>query len=333
MTKGAAMDPDLGLAPPSQEHTFLRCPEGALDDLRPGMTAVVGVPWDATKITRPGAREGPNAIRQATASPASRLRNDGLVDLDRGVRLSLPGPSPIVDLGNLVLAPTDVPTMIDKVSATIAAIVRRGAFPVMLGGDHFVTYPAVRGFTIASRETDPDIRLGYLHVDQHLDLNDHAPSWGKHHSGTPARRISELPGIETSRMVFLGINGPQPADNAAFVRDADATVIPLSQLRREGVPASMERVRAVLRDRDAIYVSLDIDALDRAYAPGTGNTATIGGLLPMELLEIAAALRALPLAAVDLVEVAPAWDPTGRTPAIAAATPKLFVVEPSSQRG
>jgi arginase family enzyme len=333
------MEPDLGIMRPSEEHTFLRCPEGTLDDLRPGMLAVVGVPFDATKITRPGAKDGPNAIRQSAAASATRMKTDGLVDLERDVRITLPGPSPLVDLGNLVLAPTDVEAMIERVSATVTAIVRRGAFPVVLGGDHFVAYPSTRGFAMAMREKNPDIRLGYVHVDQHLDLNDHAPYWGKHHSGTPARRITEIPGIETTRMVFLGINGPQPTDNAEFVRDSDVTVIPLSQVRREGVPAVMERVRQVLRDCDTVYVSLDIDALDRSFAPGTGNTATIGGLFPMELLEIAAALRDLPLGAVDLAEVAPNWDPTGRTPAIGAAVlfailePRLFAVEPFGLRG
>jgi arginase family enzyme len=192
---------------------------------------------------------------------------------------------------------------------------------------------------MAMREKNPNIRLGYVHVDQHLDLNDHAPYWGKHHSGTPARRITEIPGIEETRMVFLGINGPQPTDNAAFVRDSGVMVIPLSQVRREGIPTVMERVRETLRDCDAVYVSLDIDALDRSFAPGTGNTSTIGGLFPMELLEIAAALRDLPLGAVDLAEVAPNWDPTGRTPAIGAAAlfailePKLFAIEPFGLRG
>lgn len=333
------MEPDLGIVRPSQEHTFLRCPEGTLDDLQPGMTAVVGVPWDATKITRLGARDGPNAVRQATAASAARLHGDGLVDLDRDVRITLRRPAGIVDLGNLMLAPTDIEAMIERVSATVAAIVRRGAFPVVLGGDHFVAYPSTHGFVAAMREMNPDVRLGYVHVDQHLDLNDHAPSWGKHHSGTPARRITEIPGIDTTRMVFLGINGPQPTDNAEFVRDSDVTVIPLAQVRREGVPAVMTRVREVLRECDAVYVSLDIDALDRSFAPGTGNTATIGGLFPLELLEIAAGLRDLPLGAVDLAEVAPNWDPTGRTPAIGAAVlfaileARLFAVEPFGLMG
>src|SRR5688572_22832124 len=111
---GAAMDPDLGLVRPSEEHTFLRCPEGTLDDLRPGMIAVVGVPFDATKITRQGAKDGPNAVRHSTTGSAARLKGDGLVDLDRDVRITLRQPAPLVDLGNLVLAPTDVAAMIER---------------------------------------------------------------------------------------------------------------------------------------------------------------------------------------------------------------------------
>ncbi|MGH2614247.1 MAG: arginase family protein, partial [Thermomicrobiales bacterium] len=259
---------DLGLLRPSEEHTFLRCPEATLDELHPGLVAVVGVPYDATKITRPGAKDGPNAIRESTSAFAGRLLTQGLVDLDKDIRITLPRPSRIVDLGNLVLAPTDVEAMIERVSATVAEIVRRGCFPLVLGGDHFVAYPSTRGFATAMREKDPGVRLGYVHVDQHLDLNDHAPYWGKYHSGTPARRIAELHGIESARMVFVGINGPQPTDNAEFVRDSGVTVIPLSQVRREGVRAVGERVHEVLADCDTVYVSLDIDLLDRSFAPG-----------------------------------------------------------------
>src|SRR5690349_3319721 len=152
------------------------------------MVAVIGVPYDATKMTRRGARDGPNAIRESTTIWAARLQAGDFVDLDRDVRFGLPARPRLFDLGNIILAPADVEAMIARVSRVVAEVVRRGALPVVLGGDHFTAYPSTRGFVTATRERHPGARVGYVHVDTHLDLTDHAPYLGRYHSGAPARR-------------------------------------------------------------------------------------------------------------------------------------------------
>ncbi len=303
----------------SQTATFLRAPETTLDLLQARNVAVIGVPFDATKVSRRGTRDGPDAIREASGWHAARIGKAGIVDMERDVLISLPEPSRLVDLGNLVLFATDIHGMIESLRGAVAETVRRGAFPVALGGDHFVAYPSVLGFVEAMQEEKPAIRIGYIQVDQHLDLEDEAPGFGKYSSGTQGRRIAEMQAIGPDRMVFIGINDTAPAIHAAYARRAGITVITLDEFRRAGLEATVQRVNDRLADCDAVYVSLDIDVLDRSVAPGTGNTATFGGMEAREMLDLAAALGELPLGAVDLVEVAPNWDPSGRTPALAAA--------------
>lgn len=158
-------------------------------------------------------------------------------------------------------------------------------------------------------------------------------------SGSPARRISEIDGIDSAKMVFVGISGPQPNDDVEFVRRSGVRVIPLSRIKREGVKAVAQRVQDLLVDCDRVYMSIDFDVVDRTFAPGTVNAVTMGGLMPGELLELVQWLRELPLGVIDIMEVAPNWDPTGRTQALAATalietlSPRIFKVSPADTRG
>ena len=265
------------ILPPLEGHTFLKCPHATIDDVLPGVAAVIGVPFDATKLSRLGAKDGPNAIREATFVFSFLLdaTPGGFVYLDEDVRFERVDEGKLVDLGNIAAIPVDVQGTIRRVSDKVAAVVQRGGFPVVLGGDHFIAYPSMRGFAQGSRAVNPKSHIGYVHVDMHLDLTDHVPYWGKYASGSPARRISEIDGIDASKMVFVGINGPQPNDDVNFIRESGVKVIPLSRIRREGVKAVARRVQDLLADCDRIYVSIDIDVVDRAFAPGTGNAVTI----------------------------------------------------------
>lgn len=326
---------------PLEGHTFLKCPAATIEDVMPGVAAVIGVPFDATKVSRLGARDGPQAIREATFVFAFLMdaTPGGFVDLDADLRFERAPEMKLVDLGNVPAIPIDVEGTSRRVSDRVAGVVERGGFPVVLGGDHFVAYPSMRGFAEGLRRAHPGSRMGYVHVDMHLDLTDHVPYWGKYASGSPARRISEIDGIDPTKMVFVGINGPQPNDDVEFVRRSGVRVIPMSRIKREGVKTVARRVQDLLVDCDRIYVSIDIDVVDRTFAPGTGNAVTMGGLLPDELLELVHRLRELPLGAVDMMEVAPNWDPTGRTQALAATaliealTPRIFKVSPAGTQG
>jgi agmatinase len=324
------MATNLGM--PLEGHTFLKSPDATLEELLPGMVGVVGVPWEGTKISRLGASGGPQAIRESTFVFSFLLDSTagGMVDLDKDIRITRPDETRLVDLGNVVAVPTDVDGTITRVSDTVSGIVQRGGFPVVLGGDHFIAYPSMRGFSQGARATNPDVKLGYVHVDMHLDLTDHVPYWGKYHSGSPARRIAELDGMQSEKMVFFGVNGPQPSDDFEFIKKSGVNVITMSAIKRNGIKDMTKRVQDLLSDCDRIYVSIDIDVLDRSVAPGTGNAVTIGGMVSDELMYFAEFIRELPLGAVDLMELAPRWDPTGRTQALGSAalieiiSPRIF---------
>ena len=263
----------------------------------------------------------------------------GFVDLDRDLRFERAGEMKLLDLGNVPAIPVDVEGTSQRVSDQVAAVVHRGGFPVVLGGDHFVAYPSMRGFAQGIRRVHPGALDGLRPRGHALGLTDHVPYWGKYTSGSPARRISEIDGIDSAKMVFVGISGPQPNDDVEFVRRSGVRVIPLSRIKREGVKAVAQRVQDLLVDCDRVYMSIDFDVVDRTFAPGTGNAVTMGGLMPGELLELVQWLRELPLGVIDIMEVAPNWDPTGRTQALAATAlietlrPRIFKVSLADTRG
>jgi agmatinase len=300
--------------------------------------AVLGVPYEATKVSRPGCRYGPQAIREATFMFAFLLHAlDGAALIDPWSK-QVTRPTAryeLVDVGDLGLHPADVVRTTEIVSDSVEVVSKRGAFPVILGGDHYISYPSFRGFVRGQQQRSRDIKIGYVQVDAHLDLADEIPFWGKYSSGTQVRRMIEIPGVDPRRMVMIGIGGVQPKAEWDFAQQCGIEIVVRNALQ-EGTLRQVlnDAIHPVLSACDRIYVSLDIDVNDRTYAPGTGNAVAVGGLRPHEFIEILEILRKFPIGAVDLVEVAPPLDPTGRTAALAASalltilSDRLFDVEP-----
>jgi agmatinase len=301
--------------------TFLRCPRVSLEDVASDMVVVIGLPHDSTAATRTGARYGPAAIRQASAGfdyLLNTTRGREVVDVEQRSVVSYRDPSPLVDLGDLTVYPLDPMRTVETVAPVIARIVARGAFPVVLGGDHFISLPAATGFVRGVQEGHEDTRVGYIHVDGDLDISDENPTWGRHFHGTNARRIAEFDAVSAENMVMIGISGSARIDQWEYVRDSGITMFTLADIRREGVDEIVRRaIEIACQGVDATYLTCDIDVLDGAYAPGTG-AVKLQGLTPPELLAIGEKLSEAAIGAADVVEVAPNWDPTGRTPAIAA---------------
>src|SRR5262249_48678684 len=190
-------------------RTFLRAPLVDLDGIEPGMTVISGAPHSLR--ARFGERGGPSGIRDGSLPLVDRLRNPssgGFVDVTTGRRLFWPTASRLVDVGDLNVYPSDVMRTTDGIAGGVAEVVRRGGFSVCLGGDHYVGYPSCLGYTRAVRERSSHARVGYVHIDGHLDFADSSGPYGKYNNGTNARRISELDAIVPSSMVFIGIQGP-----------------------------------------------------------------------------------------------------------------------------
>jgi arginase family enzyme len=312
--------------------TFLRAPLVDVDAVRPGMTVISGAPHSLRP--RFGERGGPRGIRDgshALAERFTRAGDDGLVDLASGRRL-VPSAGSLVDVGDLNLYPSDVLRTTEGIAAGVAEIARRGGFSVCLGGDHYVGYPSCLGYTRALRETRSHARVGYVHIDGHLDFADSSPGYGRYNNGTNAKRISELDAIVPSSMVFIGIQGPCYLSQVEEIRRLGGTIFTSEDVEVLG-PAEVGRRAGelALRGCDVIYVSFDIDVIDAGFFDGTGSV-TMGAMTPMTLFRILDALAAFPIGAMDFVETAPPLDPSGRSPLLAAQAlvrllaPRLFRV-------
>jgi arginase family enzyme len=315
-------------------QTFLRAPLVELDGIRAGMTVISGAPHSLRP--RFGERGGPRGIREGSLPVIDRLRNapsEGLVDVATGRRLFWPGERRLVDVGDLNVYPSDVMRTTEGIAGGVAEIVRRGAFSVCLGGDHYVGYPSCLGYTRALRERAPHARVGYVHIDGHLDFADTSGAYGKYNNGTNARRISELPAIVPSSMVFVGIQGPCYLEQVESLRRLGATIFTSEDVESLG-PAEVGRRAGELAIKgcDWIYVSFDIDVIDAGFFDGTGSV-TMGAMTAQTLFRILEPLAQYPIGSMDFVETAPPLDPSGRSPLIAAQalikvlTPRIFDTE------
>jgi agmatinase len=316
--------------------TFMRRPMADLTGLRPGMTAVFGIPFDYTSGSRPGARWGPRGIRQSSAYFDYVLRSSpdrSYVDLETGREVRFPDDLSIVDLGDVEIFPTDLA----RTSATIAAFTRAvtasGAFPLILGGDHYVTFPCVQGFLAAVSDTRPGARVGYVHLDNHLDMFDDNPVWGPVYHGSTVRRVSELPGLDPANMLLVGQTGLAGRETWDYLHTRGIRLVTLGEVRRRGMTAALDEALADLcRHVDLLYVSIDIDVVACAYAPGTGGIV-LDGLEARQLFEAVSVFARHPVAALDLAEVSPNYDPAETTIRLAAQALFQFLVERDSAAG
>ncbi len=279
--------------------TFARLPRA--DEVGEVDVAVVGVPFDSGVSYRSGARFGPGHIRAS-----SRLLRPYHPSLD----VEPFGAQQVADVGDLAVNPFDL----DEAIATIEAGARRltadGTTLLTLGGDHTIALPLLR--VVAERHGP----VAVLHFDAHLDTWD--TYFGAPYThGTPFRRASEEGLIDRTASCHVGIRGPlYSRDDLPQDTDLGFEPVHADEFELLGVAGVVDRVRARLGDAP-VYVSIDIDVLDPAHAPGTG-TPEAGGLTSRELLGVLRGLAGLDIVGADLVEVAPAYDHAEMT-GIAAA--------------
>jgi len=312
-----ADDPRPGWAGPALLFGGRQCQIGALPAVE---VVVAGVPFDATASSRPGAAEGPAAIRQASlvfSSYVDSLGEHDMYDMRSGDRFRY-RKRDLVDIGDLHVYPTDPLRTFRAVAAEVRHLASRADMLVLLGGDHSISFPTFAGWSAARLAANPDIRLGYVQIDHHFDFGDTSAIHGKLYHGSNARRISELAGMAPCRIAFLGQGSVTRQGQFDALQRDGYHIVSAREIRTRGAEAALSGVLAALRANcDMIYLSLDIDVLDTSVAPGTGNV-TLGGLDGGALLDVTALLADLPIGAVDIAEVAPRYDPSGRTAQIAA---------------
>ncbi|RVX37773.1 agmatinase [Nonomuraea polychroma] len=266
--------------------TFARLPR--LDQVERADVAVVGVPFDAGVSYRPGARFGPAAVREA-----SRLLRPyhPALDVSPFERVQ------VADAGDIAANPFDIPSAIEAVEEAAGAL---DAKLVTIGGDHTIALPLLRA---AARKHGP---VALLHFDAHLDTWD--TYFGAEYThGTPFRRAVEEGLVDTEALSHVGIRGPlYGKKDLEDDRRLGFGILTAADVLRRGLDEVVDVLRQRVGDRP-LYVSVDIDVLDPAHAPGTG-TPEAGGLTSRELLEILRGLAGLDLVGADVVEVAPAYD-------------------------
>lgn len=281
---------------------FFRLPLAA-GEIPPGTrAALVGVPTDLGTTYQPGARLAPWHLRRVSALVQGYHpvhRRDVFAEV------------PAVDGGNVAFPPFSAAAMRDAVEGRVAAIAAAGAAPFVVGGDHSVTLPVLRAL---ARRHGP---LGVVHVDAHLDTSG-PETWGEpfHHGTTFRHAIAE--GLVARGALFqVGIRGPwgSPEEDAPS-RSHGGRVFSTEEVAERGAERVGCEIRTALGNR-LTYVSFDVDALDPAFAPGTG-TPVPGGLQSREAFALLRALAGTPLVGMDVVEVAPPLDVGDRTCTVAA---------------
>ncbi|MEE6177946.1 agmatinase [Mycobacterium sp. 050134] len=269
--------------------TFARLPR--IDDVPGYDVAVVGIPFDAGVSYRPGARFGPGHIRQC-----SRV----LRPYNPQMRVSPFANQQVVDAGDIPCTPYDIAAASRQIEEHATALIANGAQLITLGGDHTIAYPLLR----VHRERYGPVAL--VHFDAHLDTWDTYFDAPLTH-GTPFRRAAEEGLFVPGHSAHVGIRGSHYSpDDLTSDAGLGFTVVHCREFQKRSVDDVVGQLRDSIGDLP-LYVSIDIDVLDPAHAPGTG-TPEIGGLTSRELLELVRGFDGLNLVGADIVEVAPAYD-------------------------
>lgn len=295
--------PISGMALPrySGIATFMRLPNIPAEDADGLDIALFGLPWDGGTTTRGGSRYGPRQIREMSTLLRSVHPTTGLDPY---------AVASCADLGDAPTNPVDPQRSLAMLQDFVGGICAKGIAPLAFGGDHLVSLPVLR----AIKRERP---LGLVHFDAHTDMYDVYYEDARFTHGTPFRRAIEEGLIDPRRVVQIGIRGTLfSPDDYAWCLAQGVRHITVDFVREQGPDATAALVREILGESEA-YLSFDVDALDPAFAPGTG-VPEIAGLYTYEAQRILRGLRGIKLVGADFVEVSPPIDPSGNTALVAA---------------
>ena len=266
--------------------------------------AVMGAPFDFGTQFRPGARFGPRSIREA--STLFSFGHAGAYDHEDDVTYLENDKVRIVDIGDADIIHTDTEKSQANIEAGVRAILAAGAVPIVLGGDHSVNIPCINAFS----DQDP---FHLVQIDAHLDFVDERHGV-RHGHGNPMRRAAEKPYVTGLSQIGIRNVSSTARDGYEDARAMGSDIVSVRQFRAMGADAMLARIPEGVR----YYVTIDIDGFDPSIAAGTG-TPSHGGFLYYEILEFLDGLtKRGSIVGVDLVEVAPDYDPTESTQTLAA---------------
>jgi agmatinase len=281
---GAHLEPYHGIP------TFMRLPASREFD---GVdVAIVGIPFDSGASNRAGTRFGPRKIRESSLLLWGYNQVLGVAPAEE---LS------IVDYGDVSTIAVDINATMENITSEVKGILEKDVTVVALGGDHSISLPLLRAHT--AKFGPPAV----IHFDSHPDTWDWEFKDQPYSHGTPFRRAIEEELIDTSAYLQIGIRGPTSwANDLSNAREMGAKILTIDQVFEMGIPAVITEMRETIGERP-VYVSLDIDSVDPAFAPGTG-TPEVGGLTSYQILQLVRGMQGLNIVGFDLVEVSPPYD-------------------------
>jgi guanidinobutyrase len=279
--------------------TFMRLPTRSInDDLD---VAFVGVPLDIGTSNRPGARLGPRQIRDE-----SRM----LRPYNMGTRAAPFDSLRVADVGDVPINTFNLEKSVAIIEQYYDELLATGCVPLTMGGDHTIVLPILRALR---RKFG---RVGLVHVDAHADVNDEMFGEKIAH-GTPFRRAVEEQLLDSRRVVQIGLRGTgYTAEDFDWSRQQGFRVVQAEECWHRSMTPLMQDILPSIAG-GPVYISIDIDGIDPAFAPGTG-TVEVGGLTTVQALEIVRACRGLQIVGGDLVEVSPPYDLMGTTALLGA---------------
>ncbi|MHB8378476.1 MAG: agmatinase [Acidimicrobiales bacterium] len=261
--------------------------------------AIIGAPFDGGTSHRPGCRFGPQAIRTTDYLPHDGRRPSLALGVDPLVELG------VVDLGDVVMPSGDTERSLQLLEERVAAVASAGVIPIILGGDHTIALPDVTG---VARHFGWG-RVSVIHFDAHADTGE-SQMGSLYGHGTPMRRLIESGACRGDRFLQIGLRGywPEPATLDWMVEQGMRS-FEMGEIVARGLDDVLdEALDVAMTDCDAVFMSVDVDVVDPGSAPGTG-TPEPGGLTSRQLLDaVRRVAMSVPIAGVDVVEVAPPYD-------------------------
>ena len=285
---------------------------------------IIGAPIDWGATYRGGARFGPKAIREADYLDADMHRPHLPTGIDPFEQFS------VVDAGDIEVAPGYLELGLETLADTVEQIAGAGAIPIVLGGDHSVTFGNGTGLA----RVHGDGSFGLVHFDAHADTGE-TNAGQLHGHGTPMRRLIESGAVPGHRFVQIGLRGywPAPATIAWMAEQRMETFL-MTEITERGLAAVVDDavVSCSGSHSKGIFISVDIDVVDPGMAPGTG-TPEPGGITSRELLDTVRRLaRELPVVGADVVEVSPPYDGPGQITAFLANRVVLEILNGMAER-
>jgi len=290
---GAGLQPFMGIP------SFMRLP--VTRDLNGVDAAILGVPFDSGTSYRSGTRFGPRKIRESSLmiwGHNSTLHVTPLKMLK------------VVDYGDVSVIPTSIEHTMTAITTTASGIIDTGTTLITLGGDHSIALPLLRAH---AKKHGP---VSLVHIDAHIDTWESEYAGVPYSHGTPFRHALQEGLIRAGEYVQIGIRGPLSGENDyEDAKNLGAQILTIHDVIERGIPEILKEVHQ--RMLGPVYVTVDIDSADPAFAPGTG-TPEVGGLTSYQLLQLVRGLHGLDLIGFDLVEVSPPYDHGDITSILAA---------------